>query len=259
MRLNNKVAIVTGSGSGIGKAIALALGQAGADVVVADVDEPGGQATVNALEAVGRKAFFHRTDVARAPEAKRVVEAALDRFGRLDVLVNNAGVQHVAPIQDFPEEKWDLVVGVMLTGAFLLSKYAFPLMIRQRSGRIINIASAHGLVASPYKAAYVAAKHGLLGLTKVLALEGAPHDITAVAICPGYVRTPLVERQIADQARAHGIPEHEVLETVIVREHAVKRLLESEEVGELAVFLTTEAARGITGTHVALDLGWTAH
>jgi len=229
------------------------------DIVITDLNEAAGQATVKELEAVGSKAFFQKADVSKREEAKRLVEAAIGRYGRLDILVNNAGLQHVAPIQDFPEEKWDLLLGVMLTGAFLLTKYAFPHMMRQRFGRIINIASAHGLVASPFKAAYVSAKHGLLGLTKVIAVEGAAHNITAVAICPGYVRTPLVEQQIADQAKAHGISEQEVMEQVLLARQAVKRLLEPEEVAELVVFLCGENASGITGTSIAMDLGWTAH
>jgi len=259
MQLNGKVGIVTGGASGIGRAIALALAKAGADVVLADLNEPAGQATVQALEAIGRKAFFQQTDVSKREEAKRLIDATVSRFDRLDILVNNAGLQHVAPIQDFPEEQWDLLLGVMLTGAFLLTKYAFPHMMRQRFGRVINIASVHGLVASPFKAAYVAAKHGLLGLTKVLAVEGAAYNITAVALCPGYVRTPLVEEQIADQAKAHGISEQEVMEQVILARQAVKRLLEPEEVADLVVFLSTDHASGITGTHIAMDLGWTAH
>lgn len=259
MSLAGKVAIVTGGASGIGRAVALALADAGANVALADLNEQAGQATVKALEATGREAFFQATDVSDRHEAKALIEATVRRFGRLDVLVNNAGLQHVAPIQDFPEEKWDRLLGVLLTGAFLLSKYAFPHMIRQRFGRIINVASAHALVASPFKAAYVSAKHGLLGLTKVLALEGAPHNITAVAICPGYVRTPLVEQQIADQAKARAIPTSEVMGQVILTEHAVKRLLDPDEVAALVVFLADDAARGITGSHIALDLGWTAH
>jgi len=259
MSLNGKVGIVTGGASGIGKAIALALGKAGADVAVADLNDEAGHTTVEQLEALGRKAFFQKTDVSNRDDAKRLVDAAADRFGHLDILVNNAGLQHVAPIQDFPEEKWQLLIGVMLTGAFLLTKYAFPHMMRRRFGRIINVASVHGLLASPFKAAYVSAKHGLLGLTKVTAVEGAAHNITAVAVCPGYVRTPLVERQIVDQATAHGISEQEALETVLLARQAVKRLLVPEEVGEMVAFLCTDHARSITGTHIAMDLGWTAH
>ncbi len=259
MSLNGKVGIVTGGASGIGRAIALALAKAGADVVIADLNEESGHATVEELEALGRKAFFQKTDVSKRDEARRLIDATADRFGRLDILVNNAGLQHVAPIQDFPEEKWDLLISVMLTGPFLLTKYALPHMMRQRFGRIINVASAHGLVASPFKAAYVAAKHGLLGLTKVIAVEGAAHNITAVAICPGYVRTPLVDQQIADQAKAHGISVQEVAEKVLLARQAVKRFLEPEEVGEMVAFLCTDHASGITGTHIAMDLGWTAH
>ncbi len=259
MSVNGKVGIVTGAGSGIGKATALALAEAGADIVVAELDQRAGQATVSEIEAVGQKALLQTTDVSKRDEAKDLVDATVARFGRLDILVNNAGLQHVAPIQDFPEEQWDRLIGVMLTGTFLLTKHAFPHMRRQEFGRIVNMASAHGLVASPFKAAYVAAKHGVLGLTKVIALEGAAHNITAVAVCPGYVRTPLVERQIIDQAKAHAISVQETMEQVILGRQAVKRLLEPQEVADLVVFLCTDAARGITGTHVAIDLGWTAH
>ncbi len=259
MSLNERVAIVTGGTGGIGKAVALALARAGADVVVADRSEQASLAVVSEVEAVGRKAFFQRTDLSKREEAKRLVDVTVDRFGRLDILVNNAGLQHVAPIQEFDEEKWDLLIGVMLTGPFLLTRYAFPHMLRQKFGRIINIASAHGLVASPFKAAYVSAKHGLLGLTKVIALEGAAHNITAVAVCPGYVRTPLVSQQITDQAKAHGISEEEVMEKVILVPQAIKRLLEPDEVADMVVFLCGDRASGVTGTHIAMDLGWTAH
>jgi 3-hydroxybutyrate dehydrogenase len=259
MSLQGKVGIVTGGASGIGKAIALALIEGGAHVVIADVNEQAGEKAVKDLGALGPTPFFQKTDVSRWEDAKRCIDATVERFGRIDILVNNAGFQHVAPIQDFPEEKWDLLIGVMLNGAFYLTKYAFPHMIRQRFGRIINIDSAHGLAASPFKSAYVSAKHGLLGLTKVIALEGAAHNINAVALCPGYVRTPLVEQQIADQAKAHGISEQEVMEKVILAPQAVKRLLEPREVAEMVVFLCTEQASGITGTHIAMDLGWTAH
>src|SRR5207237_10710279 len=161
--------------------------------------------------------------------------------------------------QDFADDEWELLIGVLLTGRVVLIKYAFAHMMRQRFRRIINIAAAHRLVASPYKEAYVSAKHGLLGLTKVLAIEGAAHNITAVAVCPGYVRTPLVERQIADQAKAHGISEREVMEKVLLVPQAIKRLLEPEEVAEIVAFLCSDAAKGITGSQVSVDLGWMAH
>lgn len=258
MRLDGKVGIVTGGARGIGKAIVFALAKSGAKVVIADLDERNGKAMVMDVEASGSPAFFQKTDVSKREQAEHLVNATIDRFGRLDILVNNAGLQHVAPIQDFPEEKWNQILGVMLTGPFLLTKYSFPHMVRGRFGRVINIVSAHGLVASPFKAAYVSAKHGLLGLTKVIALEGAAHNITAVAICPAYVRTPLVEQQIADQAKAHGISEQEVMENVILAPQAVKRLLEPDEVAELTVFLCSDRAGGITGVPISIDLGWTA-
>lgn len=258
MRLDGKVGIVTGGASGVGKAIAFAMAEAGVHVVIGDVNEQAGEEMAKALTLSGATALFHKTDVSKWKDAKRCVDAAVDRLGRIDILVNNAGFQHVAPIQDFPEEKWDTLISVMLSGAFYLTKYAFPHMIRQRFGRVVNIASAHGLVASPFKAGYVSAKHGLLGLTKAIALEGAAHNINAVALCPCYVRTPLVEQQIADQAKAHGISEQEVMETVILAPQAVKRLLEPREVAEMAVFLCTDQASSITGTHMAMDLGWTA-
>ena len=258
MRLKGKVGIVTGGASGIGKAIAAAMAEAGAHVVIGDINDQAGEAAVRELSGLGPTVLFQKTDISKWRDAKSLIDATVDHLGRIDIVVNNAGLQHVAPIQDFPEEKWDRLLGVMLSGAFFLTKYAFPHMIRQRFGRIINIASAHGLVVSPFKSAYVAAKHGLLGLTKVTALEGAAHNITAVAICPAYVRTPLVEQQITDQAKAHGISEQEVMENVILARQAVKRLLEPEEVAELAVFLCTDRASGITGTHIAMDLGWTA-
>lgn len=258
MRLDGKVGIVTGGASGIGKAIAFAMAEAGAHVVIADVDSQAGEEMAKALTLSGATALFQRTDVSKWKDAKRCVDAAVDRLGRIDIVINNAGLQHVAPIQDFPEDKWETLLGVMLSGVFFLTKYAFPHMIRQHFGRVINIASAHALAASPFKAGYVSAKHGLLGLTKVIALEGVAHNINAVALCPCYVRTPLVEKQIADQAKAHGISEQEVMENVILAPQAVKRLLEPREVAEMAVFLCTDQASSITGTHIAMDLGWTA-
>lgn len=258
MRLDGKVGIVTGGASGIGKAIAAAMAEAGAHLVIADINDQAGEAAVRELSGLGPTVFFQKTDISKWTDAKSLIDATVERLDRIDIVVNNAGLQHVAPIQDFPEEKWDLLLGVMLSGAFFLTKYAFPHMARQRFGRIINIASAHGLVASPFKSAYVAAKHGLLGLTKVIALEGVAHNITAVALCPCYVRTPLVERQIADQAKAHGISQQEVMENVILARQAVKRLLEPREVAEMTVFLCTDYASGLTGTHIAMDLGWTA-
>jgi 3-hydroxybutyrate dehydrogenase len=189
---------------------------------------------------------------------KAVVDAALGRFGRLDVVVANAGVQHVSVVPEFPEDKWDLLIALMLTSPFLLARYAWEALGREGDGRFIAIASAHALAASPYKSAYVSAKHGVLGLVKTLALEGAEQGILATAVCPAFVRTPLVEAQIADQAKAHGISEDEVLEQVILQPHAVKRLIEPEEVASTVSFLAGPGGAAFTGVPVTMDLGWTA-
>jgi 3-hydroxybutyrate dehydrogenase len=245
--LRGKSALVTGAASGIGRAVAARLQDAGMDVLAVDLrpdpDGPG----------VG-----YETDLVD-PEANAAsVAAALERFGRLDVVVPNAGVQHVAPIEEFPLERWETIVGLLLTSPFLLAKHAWPALRESGAGRFIVIASVHGLVASPFKAAYVSAKHGVLGLVKTLALEGADDGITASAICPGYVRTPLVENQIGDQARAHGLPEDEILEQVILAPHAVKELIEPEEVAEVVALIASPAGRAFTGAPVVMDQGWTA-
>jgi 3-hydroxybutyrate dehydrogenase len=189
---------------------------------------------------------------------RAVVDAALERFGRLDVVIPNAGFQHVAPVAEFPEERWDALLALLLTSPFLLAKYAWEALAASGDGRFLAIASVHGLVASPFKAGYVAAKHGLLGLVKVLALEGAEHGITATAVCPAFTRTPLVEAQIADQAKAHGLPEDRVLEEVILAPHAVKRLIEPEEIAAVVSFLLGADGRAFSGAPVTMDLGWTA-
>ena len=189
---------------------------------------------------------------------RAVVDAALERFGRLDAVIPNAGFQHVAPVIEFPEERWDALLALLLTSPFLLAKYAWEALAASGDGRFVAIASVHGLVASPFKAGYVAAKHGLLGLVKVLALEGADYGITASAVCPAFTRTPLVEAQIADQARAHGLPEERVLEDVILAPHAIKRLIEPEEVAAVVSFLLGPDGRAFSGAPVTMDLGWTA-
>jgi 3-hydroxybutyrate dehydrogenase len=186
------------------------------------------------------------------------VAAALERFGRLDIVIAGAGIQHVAPIAEFPVERWHTILDLMLTSPFLLARAAWPSLRASGAGRFIAIASAHSLVGSPYKAAYVSAKHGVLGLVRTLALEGAGDAITATAVCPGYVRTPLVESQIADQAAAHGIPEEEVLESVILAPHAIKKLIEPREVADVVAFLAGPRGRSLTGVPVTIDQGWTA-
>jgi 3-hydroxybutyrate dehydrogenase len=258
MKLDRKVGIVTGAASGIGLAIAKAFAKEGANVTVADLNEEGGKKAVEGIQKLERDALFVKTNVTKREDCKRLIDETVKRFGRIDILVNNAGIQNVSPIVDFPEDKWDLLIGIMLTGAFLCTKYALPYMIKQKSGRIINMPSIHGLVGAKYKSAYVSAKHGIIGFTKVTALEMLENGITANAICPTFVRTPLVEKQIDDQAKAHGIPRGEVLEKVILAEAPMKRMLEPEEVAELAVYLASDLARNITGTAIPIDEGWTA-
>lgn len=256
--MKGKVAIVTGAASGIGYAIAKAFVAAGAHCVIADLDPVACERARLELEALGPACDFVATNVAEAAEVRHLVDAAVGRFGRLDILVNNAGLQHVSPVVEFPEDRWNTLIGVMLTGTFLACKYALPHMIRQNWGRIINIDSLHGKVASPFKAAYVAAKHGVLGLTKVVALEVAEHNITSNAICPAYVRTPLVEKQIQEQAKRHGISPEDVLGKIMLEPAAIRRLLEPEEVASLAAYLCSDQASGITGAAIDIDLGWTA-
>jgi 3-hydroxybutyrate dehydrogenase len=258
MRLNGKVGIVTGAASGIGLAIAEALAKEGANVAIADLNEEGGKKAVEGIKDLDRDAIFVQTNIAKREDCKRLIQETVKKFDRIDILVNNAGIQNVAPIVDFPEDKWDLLIGIMLTGSFLCTKYALPYMIKQKSGRIINMSSIHGLIGAKFKSAYVAAKHGVIGLTKVTALEMLENGVTANAICPTFVRTPLVDKQIDDQAKAHGIPREEVLEKVILAEAPMKRMLEPEEVAELVVYLSSDLARNITGTAIPIDEGWTA-
>jgi 3-hydroxybutyrate dehydrogenase len=243
----SKAVLVTGAGSGIGRAVAERLERDGARVLAVDLEpRDGGPGEPFAADLTTR-AGNHAA-----------VAAALERFGGLDAIVPNAGFQHVAPVEEFPEDRWDAMLALLLTSPFLLARAAWPALRASGDGRIVAIASVHGLVASPYKAAYVAAKHGVLGLVKTLALEGAEQGITATALCPGYVRTPLVEDQLADQARSRGIPEDRVLEDVILAPHAVKRLIEPEEVADAVAFLLGPTGRAFTGAPVTMDLGWTA-
>jgi 3-hydroxybutyrate dehydrogenase len=245
--LTRRVVLVTGAASGIGRAVAVRLESDGAAVVAVDVnpdpDGPGEPVPADLTTREGNRA---------------AVDAALQLHGRLDAIVPNAGFQHVAPVAEFPEERWDALLALLLTSPFLLAKYAWEALRASGDGRIVVIASAHALTASPFKAGYVSAKHGVLGLVKTLALEGAPDGILASAVCPAYVRTPLVESQVADQARAHGLPEERVLEDVILERQAVKRLIEPEEVADVVAFLLGPGGRSFTGAPVVMDLGWTA-
>lgn len=252
--LAGKCALVTGAANGIGFAVAEALAAQGAKVLMGDLDEAAGLAAAARVPG----ALFQRADVSSREACQALVARAEKEWGRLDILVNNAGVQHVSPVEEFPEDRWEQLIRIMLVGPFLLTRYALPLMYAKRWGRIINMSSLHGLVASPYKSAYVSAKHGLMGLTKTVALEAADKGVTVNAVCPAYVRTPLVEKQIADQARVHGLSEAEVIEKIMLAPAAVKRLLEPSEVAAYVTFLCSEAAGGITGSAQVMDCGWTA-
>ena len=261
MLLAGKSAIVTGSTSGIGLGIARAFAAQGADVML------NGLGTAEEIERTraglqrefGVKVRFHGADMRRPQEIRELAARAEAEFGRVDIVVNNAGIQHVAPVEDFPQERWDAVLAINLTAAFVLIQAVVPGMKARRFGRILNVASAHGLTASPFKSAYVAAKHGLVGLTRCVAVELAEFGITANTLCPGYVKTPLVEKQIADQARAHGIPPEAVVRDVMLAHQARKEFVRVEELAALAVFLASEAAASMTATAIPMDGGWTQH
>ncbi len=258
--LAGKAAIVTGSTSGIGLGIARALAEAGADVVLngfgpdAEIER-----TRTELEAAhGVDVVYSPADMAEPASIEAMTDLAQHRFGGVDILVNNAGVQHVAPLESFPAEKWDRILAINLSSAFHTTRLVLPGMRERGWGRIINVASAHALVGSAFKSAYVAAKHGILGLTKVTALETAEQNITCNAICPGYVYTPLVEAQIDGQAAAHGLPREKVIREVLLAKQPNKRFATVEEIGAVAVFLASAAAGSITGAALPVDGGWTA-
>jgi 3-hydroxybutyrate dehydrogenase len=259
--LAGRVSLVTGSTSGIGLGVARALAAAGSDIVLNGFGKPEDVAETQAQMAAEFKvrASYSVADMSQPQAIREMIETTLRKFGRLDVLVNNAGIQHVAPLQDFPPDKWDAILAINLSSAFHTTRLALPAMLQNKWGRIVNIASAHGLVASPFKSAYVAAKHGLVGLTKVTALETAEHGITCNAICPGYVYTPLVEAQIEGQAKAHGIARDQVIREVLLAQQPNKRFATVDELGALVVFLASTAAASITGAALPVDGGWTAH
>jgi 3-hydroxybutyrate dehydrogenase len=259
--LHHKCAIVTGSTSGIGLGIARAFAAQGADVLL------NGFGNAEEIEFTraelqrqfGVKVRYSNADMSRPEQVRAMAALAQAEFGKVDIVVNNAGIQHVAPVEDFDDAKWDAVLAINLSSAFHLIKAVVPGMKARRFGRIVNIASAHGLTASPFKSAYVAAKHGLIGLAKTVALELAEDGITANTICPGYVKTPLVDRQIADQAKAHAISPEQVVREVMLAHQARKQFVQVEELAALAVFLASDAAASMTGAALAMDGGWTLH
>lgn len=260
--LAGRVAIVTGSTSGIGLGIARSLAAAGADVVLNGLGEPDEIDRVLAeleRDNPSCRTVYNNANLMHGEEAAGLVEQTIAGFGRVDILVNNAGIQHVSPIETFPPQKYEAIIALNLSAAWYTTRAAFASMKQNGFGRIINVASAHGLVASPFKSAYVAAKHGVIGLTKTVALEGAEHNVTCNAICPGYVWTPLVENQIDDTAKARGISREQVIRDVLLAAQPNKRFAEVDELGSLAVFLCGPGGRSITGTALPVDGGWTAH
>ncbi len=258
--LSGRVAIITGSTSGIGAAMAEALAENGANIVLNGL---GDAAEIEALRAGmaekhGVEVRYHGANMLRPDEIAELVDSTAAEFGRLDILLNNAGIQNVAPVEEFPAEKWDAIIGINLSSVFHASKAAIPHMKRAGRGRMVNLASAHGLVASPFKSAYVAAKHGVMGFTKTLALELAEDNITCNAICPGYVKTPLVENQIADTARARGITEDEVVRDVMLAAQPTKKFVTYEELAGALLYIVSDAGANMNGSWISVDGGWTA-
>ena len=254
-----KTILITGSTSGIGLGIATEFAKTKQyNIIFNGLETNGSEIAENIGKEFGIEVIFSNANMLKPEELRKMVSDGIAKFGGIDILVNNAGIQHVSPIEDFPDDKWNAIIGINLTSAFYLSKAVWPGMKERKFGRIINIASAHGLVASEFKSAYVASKHGIVGFTKTLALEGAPFNVTCNAICPGYVKTPLVEKQIADQAKAHNMSENDVVNKVMLLKQAVKEFVPVETLGQLALLLASEQSGTITGTALPVDGGWNA-
>lgn len=253
-----KTVLITGSTSGIGLGIAIEFAKAGFNLILHGLELEGEKTAKDIAIKYNVKTSFYNTDLSSPDQIVQMIDKIITEFNGIDILINNAGIQFVSPVEDFPIEKWNQILQINLTSAFVTSKAVWSKMKENNFGRIINISSAHGLVASEYKIAYVTSKHALIGMTKVLALEGASYGITANSICPGYVKTPLVEKQIKDQAKSHGISEDEVINKVMLDKQPIKEFNSIESIGKLAVFLASDEAKTITGTSISVDGGWTA-
>ncbi len=253
-----KTILITGSTSGIGLGIAKAFAAQGHNIIFNGLEPDGAEIAAGIADEAGIQHLFSPANMSQPEAIRAFAREALEKFGGVDILVNNAGIQHVSPIESFPDEKWDAIIAINLSAAFHLTKALWPGMKAKGWGRIINIASAHGLVASEFKSAYVAAKHGTVGLTKTLALEGAPFGITANAICPGYVHTPIIDKQIADQMVAHNMSAEDVVKKVMLEKQAIKSFNSIESIAQTALFLASDAAATITGIALPVDGGWTA-
>ncbi|AZB11297.1 3-hydroxybutyrate dehydrogenase [Chryseobacterium sp. G0162] len=253
-----KNVVITGSTSGIGLGVAEAFAKNGDHVIFNGLERNGAEIAASYADQYSIKTGFIHSNLITPEGVQQLIDYSYETLGSIDVLVNNAGIQYVSPIEDFPVEKYQQIIALNMNAAFYASRAVFAKMKHQRFGRIINISSVHGIRASEYKSAYVMAKHGVIGLTKVLALEGASYNVTSNAICPGYVKTPLVEGQIADQAQAHHMSEHEVIEKIMLQKQAVKSFIPVEKIAEMALFLAAENAASISGAHFVLDGGWSA-
>jgi 3-hydroxybutyrate dehydrogenase len=256
--MTKKTVLITGSTSGIGLATARVFAAKGHNIVFNGLEANGAEIAADVAKEFGIDYLFSPCNVLESKQIDEMVSQAVDKFGTIDILVNNAGIQFVSPVKDFPLEKWNAIIGINLTAPFLLTKAVWPYMEKQKFGRIINIASAHGLVASEYKSAYVSSKHGIIGFTKTIALEGAPFNITCNAVCPGYVHTPIVENQIGDQMKAHGLSREEVIQKVMLAKQAIKSFIPIELIANTVAFLAAHEATTITGISVPVEGGWTA-